>query len=239
VAEHPRESSHAGQWWVMDPPTYGRVLAYLLAALAASQLVKGRLGLPHPGTLVESVGYLILFAVVLSIVPIRQWLAAVPRPHRLVLIGFFFCVLVGQLTYDNRKTFPFPAWMMYGKAEQQELTGRLEYYRYRGIDAGGNEVNVDPADVFGFVNVAEIASHVRFIARDSRLPEGHPKREVNRRRLNDLVMTIVGGYNLKHPDAPLRSLELLWYSWDYQHEPPEAVVPQPMLKIEMPEGGAK
>jgi hypothetical protein len=239
VAEPTVESSHAGRWWVVDPATYGRVVAYVLAALAVSQLVKSGLGVPHPGILVESVGYLLFFGLVLSLTPVRRWLSAIPRPHRLVIVWFSFCVLVGQLTYDNRKTFPFPAWMMYGKAERQEQRGVLEYYRYRGVDASGHEVNVDPAHVLGFVNVAEIASHVRFIARDSRLPEGHPKRDVNRGRLNDLLLTIARGYNLKHPDAPLRSLEFLWYSWDYKHGPSETIVPEPMLKVEIPEGGAK
>ena len=236
MAEPTVGSSHSERLWVVDLATYGRVAAYVLAALAVSQLVKSGLGVPHPGTLVEAAGYLLLFGVLLSLAPIRRWLSAIPHLHRLVIVWFFFCVLVGQLTYDNRKTFPFPAWMMYGKPEVRE---RLEYYRYRGVDVGGREVNVDPADVLGFVNVAEIASHVRYIARDSRLPEGHPKRDVNRERLKDLLMTIARGYNLKHPDAPLRSLELLWYSWDYRHDPPEAVAPEAMLKIAIPEGGAK
>jgi hypothetical protein len=236
VAERTVGSSHSERVWVFDLGTYARVGGYVVAALAVAQVIKKGFRLPHPGTLVEAAGYLLLFAVLFSLAPVRRWFSAIPRTHQLVVMGFFFLVVTGQLTTDSRKTFPFPAWTMYGK---QESPARLEYYRYRGIDAGGREVNVDPADVLGFVNVAEIASHVRFIARDSRLPEGDPKREPNRRKLNELLQAIATGYNLKHPEAQLRSLEFLWYSWDYLKVPAGDVVPERMLEIEIPEGGAK
>lgn len=236
MAEHSVESSHAGRWWVFDVRTYGRVVGYVVAALAVAQVIKKGFRAPHPGMVVEAAGYLLLFAVLFSVAPLRRWVSAIPQTHRLVLMGFFFLLVTGQLTTESRQTFPFPAWTMYGKQESPE---RLEYYRYRGIDVNGQEVNVDPADVFGFVNVAEVASHVRFIARDSRLPEGNPKREPNRQKLHDLLLAIGRGYNLKHPDAPLRSLEFLWHSWDYLNVPAGDVVPEPMLKVEIPEGGAK
>ena len=114
-----------------------------------------------------------------SLTPVRRWLAAtVHAAHRLVIVVFFFLAVAGQLSDGQSRTFPFPAWTMYGKPESPD---RLEYYRYHGVDANGQDVNVDPADVLGFVNVAEIASRVRFIARDARLPQGDPKR-VSRRQ---------------------------------------------------------
>lgn len=236
MAERSVRPPHSGRLWVFDLGTYARVVGYVVTALAIAQVIKKGFRIPPPGTIVEAAAYLLLFAVLFSLAPVRRWFSAIPRTHQLIVTGFFFLVVTGQLTTDNRKTFPFPAWTMYGK---QESPGRLEYYRYRGIDASGREVNVDPADVLGFVNVAEIASHVRFIARDSRLPEGDPKREPNRRKLRDLLATIATGYNLKHADAPLRSLEFIWYSWDYLKAPASEVVPEPMLKVEIPEGGAK
>lgn len=236
MAERSVGSSHSERLWVFDVGTYARVLGYIVAALAVAQVIKKGFRIPHPGTVVEASAYLFLFAVLFSLAPVRRWFSAIPRTHQLVVMGFFFLVVIGQLTTDNRKTFPFPAWTMYGKQESPE---RLEYYRYRGVDAAGREVNVDPADILGFVNVAEIASHVRFIARDSRLPEGDPRREPNQRKLHELLSAIAKGYNLKHPDAPLRTLEFLWYSWEYLKVPASDVVPEPMLKIEIPEGGAK
>ena len=236
MAEGTTESSGPERLWVFDAGTYARATGWIVAALALAQLIKKGLRIPAVGTVLEAGLLLLLVAILFSLTPVRRWFAALPRPHRLVVVGFFFLVVMGQLTTDNRKTFPFPAWTMYGK---QESPDRLEYYRYRGIDANGHQVNVDPADVLGFVNVAEIASHVRFIARDSRLPEGDPKREVARKKLNDLLLTIANAYALKHRDAPLRSLEFLWYSWDYHNRPAADVVPEPMLKVELPVGGVR
>ena len=234
MAEGTRESPGSERLWVFDPGTYARAAGWMIAALATAQVIRKGLRVPASGTIMEAFLLLLLIATLFSLTPVRRWFSALPRPHRLVMVGFFFLTVTGQLTTDNRKTFPFPAWTMYGK---QESPDRLEYYRYRGIDANGREINVDPADVLGFVNVAEIASRVRFIARDARLPSSDPKGELNQRRLHDLLVTIARAYDLKHPDAPLRSLEFLWYSWDYHKVPASDVVPEPMMKVEMPAAG--
>jgi hypothetical protein len=236
VADGTAESAGRERLWVFDAGTYARATGWIAAALALAQVIKKGLRIPAVGTILEAVALLLLVVILFSLTPVRRWLSALPRPHRLVIVGFFFLTVTGQLTTDNRKTFPFPAWTMYGK---QESPDRLEYYRYHGVDANGHEINVDPADVLGFVNVAEIASRVRFIARDARLPQGDPKREISQKKLRDLLETIGRAYALKHPDVPLRSLEFLWYSWDYHNTPAAAVVPEPMLKVEWPEGGAR
>jgi hypothetical protein len=236
VADGTAESVNRERLWVFDAGTYARATAWILAALVLAQLIKKGLRIPAAGTIMEAAVLLFYVALLFSLTPIRRWFSALPRPHRLVIVAFFFLAVTGQLATDNRKTFPFPAWTMYGK---QESPDRLEYYRYHGVDANGRDVNVDPADVLGFVNVAEIASRVRFIARDARLPEGDPKRVVADKKLHDLLVTIGRAYALKHPDAPLRSLEFLWYSWDFHYRPAADVVPEPMLEVELPEGGAR
>lgn len=236
MAEEAVATTEPERLWIITPARYVRVAGWIALALIAAQAVKGRAALPNPGTALEAACHVVLFCLLLSFTPFVRWMSSIPSSHRAIVTWFFFCVMVGQLAYDNRRTFPFPAWMMYGK---QEVRERLEYYRYRGIDAQGREVNVDPAKVLKFANVAEIASHVRYIARDARLPEGHPKSAINRKRLHDLLVTVATGYNQQHPDAPLRSLTFLWYSWDFRHDPPDAVTPEPMLTIDLPEGGAR
>ena len=224
-------------YWAFDRRTAMRLGVAWLAELAFAQLAgRGHVGLPRPGMLVQSGMCLALFGLLFAFVPVRSWASRLPRPHQIAIGTFFFLVVAGQLATTSRHTFPFPAWTMYGKAESPP---RLEYYRYRGIDARGNEVSIDPATVLAFVNVAEIASHVRAIARDARLDPTDPKREPGRAHLHDLLQTVARAYGLKHPDAPLRSLEFLWYSWDYHNVPAESVVPEPLLKIDLPEGAAK
>jgi hypothetical protein len=236
VADGTGGSSGRERLWVIDAGTYARATGWIIAALAIGHVIKKGFRIPAVGTVLEAATLLVLVIILFSLTPVRRWFDALPRPHRLVLVGFFFLVVTGQLTTDNRKTFPFPAWTMYGK---QESPDRLEYYRYHGVDRNGHDVNVDPADVLGFVNVAEIASRVRFIARDARLPEGDPKRAVAQTKLHELLESIGRGYAVKHPDAPLRSLQFLWYSWDYHNRPASDVVPEPMLKVEWPDGGAR
>jgi hypothetical protein len=237
VAESTARPPDPERLWVVESKTYAYAIGWMVAALVTAQVIKKGLRIPAVGTIIEAAVLLSYVLILFSLVPVRRWFSALPRPHRLFIVGFFFLAVTGQLTTDNRKTFPFPAWTMYGK---QESPDRLEYYRYHGVNANGHDVNVDPADVLGFVNVAEIASRVRFIARDARLPESDPKRAIAQKKLHDLLVTIGRAYELKHPDVPLRSLEFLWYSWDYHNRPANAVVPEPMLKIEFPpEGGAR
>ncbi|MGH7497934.1 MAG: hypothetical protein ACREL3_03675 [Gemmatimonadales bacterium] len=208
-----------------------------VAELAFAQLAgRGHVGIPRPGMIVQSAGCLVLFGLLFSFVPVRSWASRLPRPHQIAIGVVFFLIVAGQLATVSRHTFPFPAWTMYGKAESPP---RLEYYRYRGIDALGKEVSVDPAQVLGFVNVAEIASHVRAIARAARLAPDDPAREPGRAKLHDLLQTIARAYDLKHPGAPLRSLQFLWYSWDYHKVPADSVVPEPLLTIDLSDGAAK
>ncbi len=225
------------RYWTFDARTAAGLALAWLAELAFAQLLgRGHISLPRPGMLVQSAMCLAIFAVLFSLVPVRRWAGRLPRPHQVAIGAIFFLVVAGQLSTVSRGTFPFPAWTMYGKPESPP---RLEYYRYRGVDSQGKTVSVDPAKVLGFVNVAEIASHVREIAHAARHAPGDPKREHGRARLHDLLVTVAKAYDLKHPEAPLRSLEFLWYSWDYHNDLADSVVPEPLLKIDLPEGAAK
>ena len=97
--------------------TYARATAWIFAALVLAQLIKKGLRIPAVGTIVEAAVLLFYVALLFSLTPVRRWFSALPRPHRLVIVVFFFLAVTGQLTTDNRKTFPFPAWTMYGKQE--------------------------------------------------------------------------------------------------------------------------
>lgn len=218
--------------WRFDASLGRRLVPAWLVALGLAQLVHGS-AVPQLRTVVESLVYLALYWGLLGFAPVRRWVMGMPSPHRAVFAGFVFCLTVGQLSVKSRATFPFTAWTMYARPEYAE---RLDYYRYRGTDAAGREVAVDPADEWKFVNSAEIASRVKLIGRAAIAPADTPRRREARRKFRDFLQTLLRTYNQAHPQAPLRSLEVLHYAWDFRGGQASAdVVPESLLRIEAEE----
>jgi hypothetical protein len=206
------------------------VLAWLVT-LGLAQVFGHGVRPPRPATIVESIALFALYAGLLAYAPVREWVWAIPSPHRAVLAGFVFLATFGQLALKSRGTFPFTAWTMYARPEIQT---RLDYYRYRGTDANGREVAVDPAKVWTFVNSAEIASRVKAIGRVAIAETESPARDEARARVRDLLGALMTSYNREHPEAPLRSLEFMHYGWDYRRHPPETVRPTAVLRLDAP-----
>ncbi|HEY7635674.1 MAG TPA: hypothetical protein VH763_09025 [Gemmatimonadales bacterium] len=227
--------------WNFEWRTIGRLLGVWALCVIVALVLRRGLSLPTPNRplavmLVESSVLLCYFIALLSYGPARAWLRAIPSPHRTVLAVFFFALATGQLTLDSRRTFPFPAWTMYGRKEAPQT---LEYYRYHGVDRLGRRVEVDPAKLFQFVNVAEIDSRVKGFGRQASLPPGNPKREVARAQVRDWLGALAAVYNLRHPDAPLRSLEFIRYNWEFRRFPASQVPPESLVRIELPEPAAR
>lgn len=221
--------------WQFDKRWMTRLVVAWAVVLAGSQLLRKGPGLPHPLIAIESVVYLVVFAILLSFVPVRTWLLAIPTPHRRVVGWFFFLIVLGQLTLNSRRTYPFPSWTMYGRAEPKQT---VEYYRYRGLDGAGKEVWLNPVRVFPFVNSAEIASRVKAFGRatEAQKPE---KREAAMNKVHDWLVALGTAYNDGHPDAPLRSLEFVRYQWEYKGETSaEEVAGQPVLRVDLAERSA-
>jgi hypothetical protein len=218
--------------WIPDPAVYkGLVLAWAVT-LAAAQVASHGFRLPRLQTTLESLVHLGMWAGLLSYAPMRAWVRGMPSPHRLVFAGFVLLMTFGQLASRSRGTFPFTSWTMYARAEPKT---RLDYYRYRGIDASGREVMMDPAEVWTFVNSAEIASRVKAIGRVAIEPEDSPARAEARERVRDLLRGLMTTYDRAHPEAPLRSLAFLHYGWNYGAEPADSVAPVMILRVDAPD----
>lgn len=237
----PRKAILTSSNWCLDWRSIRRLLLAWALCVILALLIRRGFSLPRPTRpllvmLVESAVLLLYFVALLSYEPIRAWLRSIPSPHRTVLAVFFFVLTTGQLTLDSRRTFPFPAWTMYGRKESPTT---LEYYRYHGVDRLGHAVEIDPAKLFQFVNVAEIDSRVKVFGRQAAQPPGHPKREAARAQVRDWLGAIAALYNLRHPDAPLRSLEFIRYNWEFRRFPASQVPPESLVRIELPESGAR
>jgi hypothetical protein len=222
--------------WSFDGRLAGRLAIGWAGTLAAAHLFRYGLRVPNVLMVAESLVYLGLYVGLLSLAPARAWIGAIPTPHRVVFAGFIFFMTWGQLVVNSRDTFPFTAWTMYARAEPRRL---VEYYRYRGVDIHGRQVDVDPAHEFTFVNSAEIASRVKGIGRPATSPEGTKGREEARDRVRDLLSALAAAYNRAHPSAPLRSLEFMHYAWDYRTQPLAEVTPSPVVSIQIPEEPAR
>jgi hypothetical protein len=233
-------TSPARPFWSFDRRLAGHlVLGWLIALVAAYLAGFGfRVGRPVAMLLMvgESLVYLALYVGLVSLAPVGDWIRSIPSPHRAVFAGFIFFATWGQLVVNSRTTFPFPAWTMYARAEPRRL---VDYYRYRGFDAQGREVAIDPAAEFTFVNSAEIASRVKYIGRAATAPADSPKRQAAVAQLRDLLAALAASYNQSHPDARLRSLEFMRYSWDYRTQSVAEVVPSTVVRIDIPEGPAR
>jgi hypothetical protein len=231
-----QEAGRRPPLWQFDVRWMKRLLVAWAVVLAGAQLLRRGPGLPHPLIAIESVVYLVVMAILLSFVPVRTWLLAIPTPHRRVVGGFFFLIVLGQLTLNSRRTYPFPSWTMYGRPEPKQT---VEYYRYRGLDGSGKEVWLNPVRVFPFVNSAEIASRVKAFGRatEAQKPE---KREAAMRKVHDWLVALGTAYNDDHPDATLRSLEFVRYRWEYKGETsPEDLAGQPLLRVDLAERSAR
>ena len=234
TAVAPRAAAR-GPLWRFDRTWFRRLLMIWPVVVLAVQILHRRL-LPHPLMLIESAVYVALFTALLSFVPIRDFLTAIPTPHRWVIGGFFLCLTIGQLTLDNRRTFPFPTWMMYGRPESRDM---VEYFRYRGITTSGQEAWINPWTVFPFVNSAEIASRVKGFGRQL-MAKNPERRDAALSKVRDWVTAIGTAYNDDHPDAALRSLEFVRYRWDYRGGQPRSdVQPEAILSVDFPERSAR
>jgi hypothetical protein len=229
-------SPAAERRWSLDRRLVARFVPLWALTMVAAQLTIRGFGRPTHVLLVEGLVYLALYLGLLSFAPVHAWVTAIPSPHRTVFAAFVLLATWGQLVVDSRTTFPFTAWTMYARPERRAL---LEYYRYRGTDARGQVVWVDPAEELTFVNSAEIASRVKYIGRPATSPTADPRRDAARAQVRDLLTAIAAAYDRSHPDAPLRSLEFMHYAWDYRHQDPAAVVPTAVLRVEFPEGPAR
>jgi hypothetical protein len=222
--------------WSLERRFVPPMLAGWVALLLAADVFQRGLRAPTLLMVLESLAYLALYLGMLSFTPVREWVNRLPSPHRAVLAVFVFGMTWGQLVVDSRSTFPFTAWTMYARPEINHL---VEYYRYRGVDRQGHEVWVDPAKEFTFVNSAEIASRVKSIGRPAASANDPAKREDARDSIRDLLHAIAAAYNRSHPDARLRSLEFVRYSWEYGKQPVSDVVPVSMLRIDLEEETAR
>lgn len=161
-----------------------------------------------------------------------SFLRSVPRPHRVLLVIFFTIFFTGQFVQNLRLTYPFTPWAMYSRPEtKQELT----YYRYRGYDAGARQIDLSPEKIVPSNDKHVVTTKLKSLIRgafDAR--EG--EQEQSRQRLEQFLVAIGNIYNSRHVGAPLRSIEVFEYTWNFRSEDRHDLVPRSLVRVQIPEG---
>jgi hypothetical protein len=157
---------------------------------------------------VEALVYLTVFILILSRDAVRPHVGALPRSHRTVLAFFFALILAGHFANDPRATFPFSAWSMYGRPESPDT---LQFYRSEGIDGSLRRIVINEAELFPSIGGSAIASKVKRLAAQAQATQDPPG-EGPQRMLTDWLRAVGDAYNQRHPERPVRAVELLRYS---------------------------
>jgi hypothetical protein len=178
----------------------------------------------------EALIYLAVFIVILSRDAVRPHLAALPRPHRAILAIFFALMLAGHFANDTRATFPFSAWSMYGRPESPAT---LEYYRSEGIDGGLRRIVINEAELFPSIGGSAIASKVKRLAAQALAPQHLPGHGPPQRRLTDWLHAVGDAYNQRHPERPVRAVELLRYSVSLRGRGRPGFAARPIWRVEL------
>ncbi len=179
---------------------------------------------------VEALIYVALFILILSRDAVRPHLGALPRPHRAILTIFFALVLAGHFANDTRATFPFSAWSMYGRPESPDT---LEFYRSEGIDRSLRRIVIDESELFPSIGGSAIASKVKRLAGHALAVQHLPNPGPRQRRLTDWLRAVGDAYNRRHPERPVRAVELLKYSVSLRDRASSGLVARPIWRVEL------
>lgn len=178
----------------------------------------------------EALIYLAVFSLILSRDAVRPHLDALPRPHRAILAIFFALILAGHFANDTRTTFPFSAWSMYGRPESPNT---LEFYRSEGIDGSLRRIVINEAELFPSIAGSAIASKVKRLAAQALAPQHLPGQGPHQRRLTDWLRAVGDAYNQRHPERPVRAVELLRYSVSLREPRRSGFAVRPIWRVEL------
>lgn len=155
---------------------------------------------------IETAIYVSLFFAFFSIRSVRAYVAALPIPHRWIFGAFFSLLLAGQLINQPRLTFPMTSWALYGKAEHPDT---LVFYRYQGLDEQGGAVPLDFFRLLAPLGRAELASKVKNISRQAFSNQPSANQAAARLKMTALLRAIGAVYNGRHPQQPVKSVEMI------------------------------
>lgn len=105
---------------------------------------------------------------------VRGFLAGLPKGYRAALAVFLFLMTMGQLMRNQRLTFPFIAWTMFGLANSQS-NDAVVWSAVEGVTATGEVVPINPSDLFPSLDLGTLRMPSMSGLIFDRLPKTHDK----------------------------------------------------------------
>lgn len=187
-------------------------------------------------TAIEAAVYLALLFSFLSIRAVRAYAAKLPAAHRAIFGAFFCLLLVGQLINQPRLTFPFTSWALYGKPEHPDT---LVFYRYQGLDEKDKAVPLDLFRLLAPLGRAELASKVKNLSREAFSNEQTARQAAAQQQITALLRTLGTVYNGRHPERPIKSVEMTQCSLGLRDQGHAVVREETIWRTELAFAGAK
>ena len=187
-------------------------------------------------TAIEAGIYLVLFFSFFSVRSIRAYATALPPAHRWIFGTFFCLLLAGQLINQPRLTFPMTSWALYGKPEHP---GTLVFYRYQGFDERGEEVALDPFRLLAPLSRAELASKIKNLSRQAFSNQQTARQAAAQQQITALLRAAGTVYNGRHPERPVRSVEMIQCSLDWRGQGRAGMRQEPIWRAELTSPGAR
>jgi hypothetical protein len=136
--------------------------------------------------------------------PLRQVLAALPRPQQCFLLCLTALLLATQIVSKPRGTFPFIPWMMYS----ERLAEPPPYLEYVGICGDGREVVIPAAYVFRSLH-RTVYWRLWELWEASQSAEGDERRAELERKFRSLLAALVERFNAQNPQIDVQRVRLV------------------------------
>lgn len=212
-------------------------------AVLVCEAIHARLGSDLAAFRREAACLTVLFAALLALLPVRRFVALLPRPHAAVALLGFFAIMVGNLGTGSRLTFPFVKWAIYGRPATAE---HLVFFELIGERKNGGEVELRPVELFPPLRHARIARRLDalFYAEfglgneDVWYPQGPgaanagplsrlaalayavPGGPEERRRETDAALRAMAAvHNRRHPESPIGRVRIEMGRRDWKSRP--------------------
>jgi hypothetical protein len=123
--------------------------------------------------------------------PLAHWVAGMPVPHRLVYLLLIGGMIVGHLSLQNRKYFPFVSWKIFTFATESDPISCREFI---ATTSSGKTVRLLIEQIF--------PSIVQF----------DPPKDNDAPAMSHLVHALARVYNQHHAGDPVRRIDLVVYA---------------------------
>ena len=125
---------------------YFKIILFFAAVIITATLINLITWSNVMKSITEGFCLLLVILILFSFESLRVYFLRLPKPHKMMAIVLFFCMVVSHLIIQPRATFPFISWSMFSSPAPK--TQEVIVYEYVGIDQFGNQRVINPTRLF-------------------------------------------------------------------------------------------